>query len=413
MSALRGFWPLWCRDIGSASFIGMAVMFFVVFVPVALLFQRLDEAGFMLAFAMIGLCSAIAWQRNRLHAAEWTLVNPGFVALVRGHARFLLGAAFGTSLLAWYFLDVPLGYGGLALLIGALFVFLCQRRPGSFYMSMVAFLVVVLLKPLLAMLPVLNILALPLAFLVWLWLDSRLWGTLWQKDAVSLYCNGMTTGGFFLPSWRWLGVTQSLDVRLFPMSYFGGPAINAVLVLMPVLVLLVTLLLKMKGSEVSFLHLWVQFTVMMSGMSHWTRTMRWRSADPLLVLPVFSGWNHFCDRFFWAQLKFLGLTGLSITLSSVISVSLFDLPVWIWLLAILATLWGAGFTLAFGVFCKTSLHTTGLMLLMIFPLVTVDVAIRLSDKGNVNPQLWLAVNAALVLLSLFVMYLTRRHLPRD
>jgi hypothetical protein len=413
MNAMRGFWPLWCRDIGSASFIGMAVIFVLVFVPIALLLKRPEEAGFMLAFSMIGLSTAIAWQRNRLHAAEWALVNPGFVALVRGHARFLLGAAFGVTLLAWLLLDVPPGYGGLALLLGALFVRLCMYRPGSFYLSMIAFFSLILIEPLLGTVPVLNIVSLPLALLVWLWLDRRLWGSVWQKDAVSIYCNGMTTGGFFLPSWRWLSFTRSVDARLFPLSYFGGPAINAALVLMPVLVLLVSLLLKLKGSEISFIHLWVQFTVMMSAMIHWTRAMRWRSTDPLLMLPVFAGWQDFCQHFYRAQLRFLWLTGLSITLSSFISVTLFDLPLWIWPLAVLATLWGSALSLAFGVFCKTSLHTTALMLLMIFPLVTVDVAVRLSEKGSQDPLQWLAINGALVPVALLLMYLTRGRLPRN
>ncbi len=413
MNALRGFWPLWCRDLGSATFISMAVIFMLVFVPVTLLLERPDEAGFMLAFAINGLCAAIAWQRNRLHAAEWTLVNPGFVVMVRSHVRVLLGVAVGISLLAWLALNIPLGYGGLSLLLGALFVYLCMQRPGSFYLSMIVFFSLMLIQPLLDALPQLNAVSLPVAVLVWLWLDRRLWGSIWQKDALSLYCNGMTTGGLFLPSWRWLGFTSSLDSRLFPLSYFGGPAVNALLVLMPLLVLIVSLLLKFKGEEFSFLHLWVQFSVMMSAMIHWTRAMRWRSTDALLMLPVFAGWQDFCGSFYRAQLRFLLLTGLSITLSSFISVTLFDLPLWIWPLAVLATLWGSAVCLALGVFCKTSLHTTALMLVMIFPLVTVDVAVRMSEKGPLDPLPWLAINGALVPLALLLMYLTRTCLPRN
>lgn len=413
MSALKGFWPLWCRDLGSATFIGMAALFLVVFVPMSVLLSRPAEAGFMLAFAINGLCAAIAWQRNRLHAAEWTLVNPGFAELVRGQTRLLLGAGFGISILAWLLLDIPLGYGGLSLVLGALFVYLCMRRPSSFYLSMVVFFSLVLIEPTLDILPILNTLAVPLALLVWLWLDRRLWGSKWQKDAVTLYCNGMTTGGFFLPNWRWLKVTKGLDAGLFPLSYFGGPAINAVLVFMPVLVLLVSLLLKFKGSELSFIHLWVQFTVMMSAMIHWTRTMRWRSLDALLMLPIFGPWQDFCASFYRAQIRFWLLIGLSITLSSFISVLVFDLPLWIWPLAVLVTLWGSALTQALGVFCKNSLHTTALMLLMIFPLVTVDIAVRLNEKSGQSPLLWLGINAALVPLALLLMYLTRNRLPRN
>lgn len=412
MRALTSFWSLWCKDVGSASFIGMGALFAVVFVPMALVLGKIDEAGFMLGFAIIGFSSAIAWQWNRLHASEWSLINPGFKAMVRQQSLALIGVSVAIILASWVWLDVPLGYGGLALLLGVGFLWLCSRRPGNFYLSMVAFFAIVLFKPLLALAPIINSLALPLALVAWIWLDARLWHTQWQRGAVSIYCNGMTTGGFFLPSWRWLQPTRAVDAWLFPFSYFGGPAINAFLLLIPVMALLVSVLLKIKGSDTSFLHLWVQFSVMMSAMAHWTRTMRWHSVDGLLMLPLFSGWDDFCQRYYRAQLRFLLLTALSMALTAAVAIGLFALPVWLWLLTILATVWGAALIMALGVFCRNSLHTTALMLLMILPLVTVDVAIRFSLKGEIDSGLWLAVNAGLVVISLLLMRATAGRLPR-
>ncbi|MBT1445113.1 hypothetical protein KJI95_11335 [Shewanella sp. JM162201] len=412
MSRLAAFWPLWCRDVGSASFLGMAAVFLGLILPLGLLLGRADEVGFMLAFANIGLCCAIAWQHNRLHAAEWTLVNPGFTELVRSHSRALLAFAALLSLLCWQFFGIPLGYGALSMLLGGGFLYLCYLRPGSFYLSMAAFFAIVLIDPLLEQLPWLNWLAPVVAIALWYWLDSKLWRGPWRQEAVTLYCTGMTTGGLHLPGWSWLSITRHLDAKLFPLSYFGGPAVNAVLLFMPLLVLVASLALKAKGSEISYLHLWVQFTVMMSSMVHWTRCMRWRSLDSLLVLPLFSGWNDFCERMFGAQFKLLLLTVVSMVFSALIAVLVFELPLWIWPVAVLATAWGAGFSLAFGVFCKNTVHTTALMMLMILPLVTVDVALRFAKEGSANPPLWLGINGLLALLALASMYWTRFKLPR-
>ncbi|QSX37224.1 hypothetical protein [Shewanella sedimentimangrovi] len=416
MRVLRGFGSLWFRDLGSASFLGMQLLFGLIFVLAVLLLERREDVGMMLSFSLSGMSMAIAWQWNRVHASEWGLLSPGFVALVRRQSQILMLGSVLLSLMLALLTGISVGFVGLPLLAGMAFLWACSLKPGNFYLSLVLFFSLLLIKPLLAAAPALGWLSVLLALPAMWAMERRLWDTSWRSGAQYLYQNGMNTGGLALPSWRLFNSSAGLVRLLFPLSYFSGPALLVLMLLLPLVAALVTSVLLLMPVESTnsklygWLHLWVQLCVMGCAMVHWIRVMRWRSLDALLLLPLFAGFNDFKRQFFHAQLRLLGLISLIICLLMLLQTLLLGYPWGLLPITVLATFWGCALSLGLGVLCRNSLHITLLMLVMIPPLVITDVAARQAREGTLEPTLWLLGNGLMALLALAVLYLTRNRL---
>ncbi|QSX40820.1 hypothetical protein [Shewanella cyperi] len=416
MRMLRGFWPLWFRDLGSASFMGMNLLFGLIFALMALLLERREDVGIMLSFSLYGMCMAISWQWNRVHACEWGLLSPGFVALVRRQSQFLLLGSALLSLVLALLAGVSVGYVGLALLAGMAFLWACSLKPGNFYLSMLMFLSLPLIKSALVAAPALGWLSVILALPVCWAMERRLWATTWRSGARHLYQNGMNTGGLTLPSWRLFNRSAGLVRLLFPLSYFTGPALLVLMLLLPLVAALVTSVLLLMPLELvssklyGWLHIWVQLCVMGCALVHWIRVMRWRSLDALLLLPLFAGFTDFKRHFFHAQLRLLGVISVIICVLMLLQTLLLNYSWSLLPITVLATFWGCALSLGLGVLCRNSLHTTLLMLLMIPPLVITDVAARQAREGALEPTLWLLGNGLMALVALAILYWSHNRL---
>lgn len=83
----------WFYDLGSASFMGVALLGLLMLVPI-IGFDKLEILPLMLGMVQISVSAAVAWQLNRLAATEWSILLPEYRQNIFFQCAFMLLSSF-------------------------------------------------------------------------------------------------------------------------------------------------------------------------------------------------------------------------------------------------------------------------------------------------------------------------------
>ncbi len=396
-----GMTRFWFYDLGSASFMGVAVLGLVMMVPI-LFFSKPQVLPLMLGMVQVSVSAAVAWQLNRLAATEWSILIPEYRQNVLFQSAFMLLLSFTIGVLVSIFAGVEGAVISLLLAtgLGLLFIYLCQIKSGVYYLSILLYLFLLFMDSVAELLSPVLIGALVLVNLglAWaLWQKSN--QSRWHPDARTVYLNALEMGGIWLPTAKSYRLISKLEQHLHPVNFFMGPLLAMLIIAMPVITLVIALISHLLGVQIPALFLLVQFSCVACTMVHWSRIQRWRAVETLFMLPGFSGKQGMIDAFNRSQFQLLCLFTLIMALTAAL-VALFNPAItWaIWLHFVLSTFFGCGFLLGAGSACKSALHLSTTMLIVIAHSAWVSSTLRIfSEENNVWP--WLAGDLALVAVS--------------
>ncbi|QFU25031.1 hypothetical protein FM038_024850 [Shewanella eurypsychrophilus] len=398
---LSGVTRFWFFDLGSASFMGVAVLALLMTLP-SLAFNKPQIIPLLLGLTQVSVSAAVAWQLNRLAATEWSILIPEYRQNILFQSAFMLLASFAIGMM----LSLIVGNEGafvhllLATGLGLLFVYMCQIKPGVYYLSILLYLCLLFMESIAlylsqVMIAILLAINLGLAWASWQ-KSSR---SHWHPDARTVYLNALEMGGIWIPAAKSYRLICKLEAFLHPVNFFMGPLLAMLILVMPLITLGIAIFSQLLGVQIPALFLLVQFSCVACTMVHWSRIQRWRAVETLFMLPGFSGKQGMIDAFNRAQFKLLILFTLIMGLTAAV-ISLFNpaITLAIWSHFVLSSLFGCGFLLGAGSACKSALHLSTTMLIIIAHSAWVSSSLRIiSEETSVWP--WLAGDLALVTLS--------------
>ncbi|WP_299795792.1 hypothetical protein [uncultured Shewanella sp.] len=387
-----GVFRFWFYDVGSASFMGVALLGLVMLAPV-IAFSKPEVLPLMLGMIQVSVSAAVAWQLNRLAATEWSILIPEYRNNMLFQCGFMLLSAFVTGSVVSFVTGI---YGAftqllLATGLGLSFIYLCQIKQSTYYLSIFLYLSLLLMESVSALLSEFMVFALVLLILMLVRvIYKRVTVSPWHPDARSIYLNALEMGGIWLPTAKSYRFITKLEQSLHPVSFFMGPLLAILIVAMPLFTLTIAVLSQLTGVEIPVLFLLAQFSCVTCAMVHWSRIQRWRAVEALYMLPGFSGKQGMIDAFNRSQFKL----SLLLTLIMAVTASLVffinpAVTLSIWLHFVMATLFGCGFILGAGSLCKSALQLSMTMLIIICHSAWVSAGLRLITEGSdVIP--WLA-----------------------
>lgn len=403
---LSGMIRFWFYDLGSASFMGVAVLGLVMVLPF-LAFSKPQVIPLMLAMSQVSVSAAVAWQLNRLSATEWSILIPEYRQNILFQSAFLLLSTFSIGLLCSVILNVEGAFTSLLLAtgLGLIFIYLCQLKPGVYYLSILLYLFLVVMDSIAGLLPFAAVVLLVVVNLVLAWaLWQKAAPSRWHPEARTIYLNALEMGGIWLPTAKSNHMLRKLETLLHPVNFFMGPLLAMLIVVIPILTLVIAFVSQLLGAQIPALFLLVQLSCVACTMVHWSRIQRWRAVETLFMLPGFSGKQGMIDAFNGAQWKLLWVFTCSMALTASL-VSLFN-PVMtfaIGLHLVLSSFFGCAILLGLGSACKTALHLSITMVVIIAHSAWVSSTLRmLSEETSVLP--WLAGDFTLAAISVVTLW---------
>ncbi|KPZ71306.1 hypothetical protein AN944_01681 [Shewanella sp. P1-14-1] len=405
---LNGFYSLWCRDFGSVSFllvallgIGLAVLA-IISKP-----EQVDVISIALGMCILSISVAIAWQFIKLSANEQGVLIPGYYQRVKQQAALVFIVMMLTCITVLLLSPQPINIGFLLayLSVGMGFILACLNRPQRFNFSVFVFVILPILPEVIASLPVevghfLALLPVVLGALIY----RKLQRFSWNPHARSIYLNGLETGWMIGPiagQNRWfIKLTQFLH----PASYFIGPMLGMLLLVLPILSIIAILLSAYFDAEVPVIMVLSQMLIMVCSLIHWTRVQRWRAAETLFMLPTFSGKRGLVDQFFKSQLHLLVIVLSIITVITLVS-ALFNAQMTLLagLHIVASTIWASGMALALGAMSRSVLQISLTMLIVIVHSVWLSTSlVDLREQGMITASYYWGDLGLLLLMGLLL-----------
>ncbi|MCZ4339305.1 hypothetical protein [Shewanella colwelliana] len=415
LNALRGIVRLWFFDIGSASFLGTAVLAFGLMLLLAT-GSKLEAMPMMLGMVQVSTSAAIAWQFNRLAATEWAVLVPHYRHNVLIQAAFIGTVATVMSIIASLVMRLPDGVEQvlLATFAGLGFIYFCHRRIKGFYFSFFLFLLLPFLGDITNIIPGPRVLILVIANAAMIGLLWREIKTLsWHSEARTVYLNGLEMGWFWLPSFGSFPFMSRLDRFLHPVNFFLGPMLSMILVTMPVIALLVTLANYVADIELPVLFILSQFSAVCCSMVHWSRVQRWRAVETLYMLPGFDGKLGMVEAFAAAQYRLLALLTLTIAvIATLVGLLNEGFTFVLWSHVVLSTFCACALLLGFGCAAKGAIHITMTMLVVVAHSVWLSSSLIAIRDGE-EIIYWLFVDIGLVAFSMLTLWWGKKKLWND
>ena len=411
-NALRGMVRFWLFDLGSASFLGTALLALIMMLA---LITGSKQAAIPIALGMIqiSISAAIAWQFNRLTATEWASLVPNYSDNIALQSLLLGAIATSISLAACLLLELEGGLDQvmLATLAGVGFIYYCRRHINGFYLSFFLFLLLPFIAEITDFLPdwvigLVPFLTVILAYLTW----REIRGLRWHSDARTVYLNGLEMGWFWLPSLGSSRLMSYFDKLLHPVNFFLGPMLSTILIAMPVLALLVTIGNSFSGMEFPVLFVVSQFSAVTCTMVHWSRIQRWRSVETLYILPGFDGKQGLIEAFANAQYRLLALiTLIMAVLAALVCWLNPEFTFVLWSHIVLSTFCACCLLLGFGCAAKGAMHITLSMLVVVFHSAWLSSSlVALRDGEQIIS--WLFVDIGLVAFSVLTLWWGKKKL---
>ncbi|MEI6860402.1 MAG: hypothetical protein V5788_11695 [Shewanella sp.] len=401
---LAGVIRFWFYDLGSASFMGSALLGLLTLV-LLIAINELEIVPLMLCMIQISVSAAVAWHLNRLAATEWSILIPEYRQNIFFQCGFILLSSFIIGTLICILIGVEGAFTLLLLAtgLGLIFIYLCQIKVGVFYLSILLYLCLIFVDSIAEHISPVMLVAVVLAnlTLVWaIWKKSLVSG--WHPDARSVYLNGLDMGGVCLPKSDLF--FSKLEKYLHPANFFMGPLLALLIIAMPIITLIVAAFSQLVGVQISALFILVQFSCMACTLVHWSRIQRWRAVETLFMLPGFSGKQGMIDAFNRSQFNLLIVFTLIMAVTAAL-VSLFNpaITFTIWFHLVLSTFFGCGFLLGFGCACKTILQLSITMVIIFAHWAWVSVSLRVFTEKN-DIWLWFAGDLALVGISILTIW---------
>ena len=391
----------WCYDLFSASFMGVALLL-VCLVPVIVLVKP-EALALTLGMMQLSVSAAVAWQLNRLAATEWSILIPEYRRNIFFQCGFMLLGSFIIGSLVCLLVGVEGAFTQLLLAtgLGLLFVYLCQRQPSGYYLSILLYVPLHFVDAIAEYFSPVMMAALMIAnlALVWaIWKRGRVRG--WHADARTVYLNALVMGGIWFPSVKSYPLISKLEQQLHPVNFFIGPLLAQLIIAMPIITLIVAAFAQLMGVQTQVLFILVLSSCVACTMVHWSRIQCWRAVETLFMLPGFSGKQGLIDGFNRAQINLLIWLTLSMAVTAAL-VALFNPAITfaIWSHFVLSTFFGCGLLLGAGSACKTALQLSTTMLIIIVHGAWVSASLPVfAEETDVG--LWFAGDLVLVAISM-------------
>ena len=402
----------WFYDLGSASFMGVALLGLLILVPI-IGFDKLEILPLMLGLVQVSVSAAVAWQLNRLAATEWSILIPEYRHNIFFQCGFMLLSSFTIGTLVCLLVGFETAFTQLLLAtaLGLIFVYLCQIKMGVYYLSILLYLSLLFIDSIAesfspVMMAVLVIANLTLVWAIW----KRALVSGWHPDARTIYLNALEMGGIWLPSAKSYPLISKLEKHLHPVNFFMGPLLALLIIAMPIITLIVAAFAQLVGVQIPALFMLVQFICVACTMVHWSRIQRWRAVETLFMLPGFSGKQGMIDAFNRSQINLLILFTLIMAATAAL-VALFNPAITfaIWSHLVLSTFFGCGFLLGAGSACKTALQLSTTMLIIIAHSAWVSGSLRVFAEET-DVWLWFVGDLTLVGISILTIWWGSRKL---
>lgn len=413
-SALRGMVRFWVFDVGSASFLGTALLALTMLL-LLLAGSKLPPTSILVGMIQISTSAAIAWQLNRLAATEWASIVPNYSRNILLQSLLIWVSASAISLVSCLLLGLEgvLEQVMLATLAGVGFIYYCRRHTNGFYLSFFLFLLLPFLPNITNALPDVVIDLIPvcivlLTYLIWRGLS----GLRWHRDARTVYLNGLEMGWFWLPNIGSFRLISFLDRWLHPVNFFLGPMLSMLIVGMSTLALLVSIGNHVIGIQFPVLFVLSQFYAVACTLVHWSRVQRWRAVETLYILPGFDGKQGLIEAFARGQYRLLG--SITLTMAIVAGVVCWfnpDFTFVLWSHMVLSTFCTCAMLLGFGCAAKGVMHITLSMLVVVFHSAWLSSSLLALRDGEQIIS-WLVVDIGLIAFSVLTLWWGKRKLWR-
>lgn len=367
----KGFSRQWFYDLGCATFLGTGLMGLVMAFAMSFA-PRVEPLTILTGLTIISTAIACAWQLNRISAIEGAHIIPHYINRILGQCTLVFISAIGLSYLVLLNAEYTDLFGLLGIIAswGMAFVYVCIKWPRAFFLSIIAYLIMPWLPDLYAV----------MSMSLWLksiisWALVPIFGALilrhyqqpaWHVEARSVYLNGLEMGFYWFPQVNGGRLSNWLERQLHPMSFFIGPMLTVLILILPCLVLVMDVVTQTMGIDLPIHFILLQCVIVSCSLVHWSRIQRWRSVELLLVMPGYSGRSGMRDAFYMAQNRFITLITLGVALVTLgILLMRGDFHLVIWLHISLAAYWSSAFMLGIGSACKTALHISSTIILVI------------------------------------------------
>ena len=385
---LKGFTRQWFYDLGCATFLGTGFMGLVLAFAMSFA-PREEPLTILTGLTIISTAIACAWQLNRISATEGAHIIPHYISRILGQCALVFISAIGLS----YLVLLNAGYTDLLGLLGVIaswgmaFVYLCIKWPRVFFLSVIAYLIMPWLPDLYAV----------ISMSLWLnliisWALVPILGALifrhyqqpaWHVEARSVYLNGLEMGFYWFPQFNGGRFSRWIERQLHPMSFFIGPMLTMLILILPCLVFLIDVFAQTMEINLPIYFILLQCVIVSCSLVHWSRIQRWRSVELLLVLPGYSGRSGMRDAFCMAQNRFIALITLGVALVTFgILLMRGDFHLVIWLHISLAAYWSSGFMLGIGSACRTALHISSTIMLVIILSAWIMGTLAMFSEGQ-------------------------------
>ena len=411
-SVLRGMTRFWLFDVGSASFLGTALLGLIITLVLAT-GTKLAAIPITLGMIQISTSAAIAWQFNRLAATEWASLVPNYSRNIMLQSLLIGGIVTTLSLVACLLLEIDGCFEQvmLASFAGVSFIYYCRRHTNGFYLSFFLFLLLPFLAEITDFLPDLVIALVPLLIVILAYLTWReITGLRWHSDARTVYLNGLEMGWFWLPSFGSFRLMSYLDKLLHPVNFFIGPMLSMILVVMPVLAFVVSIGNYFSGMQFPVLFVLSQFSAVACTMVHWSRIQRWRAVETLYILPGFDGKQGLIEAFAIGQYRLLALITLTMAVLAALVCWLNpEFTFVLWSHMVLSTFCACCMLLGFGCAAKGAMHITLSMLVVVLHSAWLSSSlVALRDGEQIIS--WLVVDIGLVAFSVLTLWWGKKKL---
>ncbi|MGE6651318.1 hypothetical protein ACQKE0_18780 [Shewanella colwelliana] len=411
-NSLRGMMCMWFFDLGSVSFLGTAMLAFVLMLLLSM-GGKLEAISMMLGMMQVSTSAAIAWQFNRLAATEWAALVPHYRHNVLIQAVFIGAVVTSISVFTSILLELPMGVELVlvATLAGLSFIYFCCRYVKGFYFSFFLFLLLPFLDDIAKQIPGPSLLIIAIAvFMVAGLLWREIVALKWHNEARSVYLNGLEMGWFWLPSFGSLRFMSYIDRFLHPANFFLGAMLSMIVVTMPIIALLVTLINYIADIELPVLFILGQFSAICCAMVHWSRVQRWRAVEALYMLPGFDGKQGMVEAFAAAQYRLLALLTLMMAvIATLVGLSNDSFTFVLWGHVVLSTFCACALLLGFGCAAKGAIHITLTMLVVVAHSIWLSSSLIAIRDGE-EIIYWLFVDIGLVAFSMLTLWWGKKKL---
>ncbi|WP_285163823.1 hypothetical protein [Shewanella goraebulensis] len=413
----KGFYSIWIRDFGSLSFLLVALLGLGLAVLTLLTKpEKVEVINLTLGMCILSVSATVAWQFIKLTASEHAALIPHYrkQVMVQAISVFIL-----MSLICYIVFESTeqesIGTLMLFFSIGMGFIYVCLIKPQRFNLSVFVFVFIPLAPEVIVYLPevivsYLVLLPVLLGFLI----DRQLLRLSWNDDARAIYLNGLETGWMIGPiagQNRWF---MKLSRYLHPASYFVGPMLGMILIVVPILSVAAIFLSAYMEADVPVLMVLSQLMIMVCCLIHWTRVQRWRAAETLYMLPSFSGKTGLVGQFFNSQLRLLMIVIAIMSLIVLLSAQFnSQISLMVGLHVVASTTWASGLALAFGAMSRSVLQVSSSMLIVIFSSVWLSTSLVTLREENAISLGYYWGDLGLLLLMAVLLVISRNKLWKN